>query len=180
MEGQGAGFEAPSRGFKSYVKRSSSARWAGVDHPPSSSLRPPEGPATLLGSPSTTAITCDAVVEWILLKTSCGTKKASLRGRKVARATDSAVLCSIMRAGPYHYPNRWRWAWIVYTRKIMQDYVCEIRLLLSWIFGTCRYIFRAAPPNLRRSPACWFYNFTIKFTTLAVVLGTKFNSKFSS
>ena len=63
MEGQGAGFEAPSRGFKSYVKRSSSARWAGVDHPPSSSLRRPEGPATLLGSPSTTAITCDAVVE---------------------------------------------------------------------------------------------------------------------
>ena len=30
MEGQGAGFEAPSRGFKSYVKRSSSARLCGV------------------------------------------------------------------------------------------------------------------------------------------------------
>ena len=27
IEGQGAGFEAPSRGFKSYVKRSNGARW---------------------------------------------------------------------------------------------------------------------------------------------------------
>ena len=34
MEGQGAGFEAPSRGFKSYVKRSHGARWGAVVHDP--------------------------------------------------------------------------------------------------------------------------------------------------
>ena len=38
MEGQGAGFEAPSKGFKSYLKRSSSALCGGVAHSPSNSL----------------------------------------------------------------------------------------------------------------------------------------------
>ena len=38
LEGQGAGFEAPSKGFKSYLKRSSSALCGGVAHSPSNSL----------------------------------------------------------------------------------------------------------------------------------------------
>ena len=45
MEGQGAGFEAPSRGFKSYLKRSSSAEWDGVDQAQGSCLRVPKAPA---------------------------------------------------------------------------------------------------------------------------------------
>eukprot|EP01050_Picozoa_sp_SAG11_P013772 SAG11_NODE_1633_length_4542_cov_4.532298_1_plen_189_part_00 len=73
-----------------------SAPRVGVAVAQESSLRAPQGALRLLGSHASAQASRKAAAATCSLKLCCGTKKASFRGRKVARATSFTIFCTIV------------------------------------------------------------------------------------